>query len=104
MDKQPDGIIPAARREGFTERPPTRPALVAPDPDAGRGVTGCAGRLLRRTLAFVCLALVHAPVSLAALALGRWRVTIGAGLPGGLILLAFFFPLSLAPSGGILGG
>jgi hypothetical protein len=55
-------------------------------------------------LVFVGLALVHAPVSLAALALGRWLVTLGADLPAGLILWAFFFPLSLAPSEGILAG
>jgi MFS superfamily sulfate permease-like transporter len=98
-----DGVIPAAQREGITDRPPPRPAR--PNPEAWPGVTVSSGRLLlRRALVFVGLALVHAPVSLAALSLGRWLATLGADLPAGLTLGAFFFPLSLAPSEGILAG
>jgi hypothetical protein len=52
MDEQPDGIIPAAQRDGLTERPPPRARLASP-PEAGvRSVT------LRRGLLAVCQVLL----------------------------------------------
>ena len=58
--RTPDAIIPAAQREGFTERPPPRPALVAPDQGAEPGVIIRARRLLPRSFLHIAgLAVAH---------------------------------------------
>src|SRR5262249_61159769 len=57
MEKQPEGIAPAAQLEGFTDRPPPRLALPAlPGPE----VTAGGGLVLRAFLHIAGLAVAHA--------------------------------------------
>jgi hypothetical protein len=108
MEPNPsDGIIPAAQREGLTDQPPPRPALVTPDPDAAPRVTAGSGRLLPWAILWIAgLAVAHAMFLVPlAFAVGY----AAAASPGGALLAecvtcALFFPVMLLGVFGVGGG
>jgi hypothetical protein len=90
MDKRPDSIIPAAQREGLTERPPARPVL--PDPDAApRARLPLATSTWRHYLAVIFIAACHFFLTLLALILAwpldSWVETC--------LAVVWFFPVLL---------
>jgi hypothetical protein len=60
MDPAPsDGILPASTREGLTDRPPPRPGVVLPDPDAVPDVRGGLNPLPVHLAVVLALAVGH---------------------------------------------
>jgi hypothetical protein len=109
MDPAPsDGITPASARDGMTERPPPRPGVVLPDPDAGPDIRLGLNPLPGHLAVVLALAVGHAflvgplvlcvvdslsPIPSASI------VPPGPRVPEWLVELIawpFFFPLGLA--------
>ena len=99
MDPAPsDGILTGSARNGLTERPPPRPGVVLPDPDAGPDVRRGSPPLGWHLKVVAALAVPHAGLSGPALGM----FAFGHDWLGGFVLVAFFFPTLLLNLAGAL--